>query len=64
MHKKDKGQPVDTARTVYDFAASLEGADLTGLKEHLLAKIDLIEEYPEREAESIVLLVISSLGGG
>lgn len=39
---------------VYDFGSiSWKGADLSGLKEHLLSNIDLIEEYPEREAESI-----------
>lgn len=53
MQKKDKGQ-TGTSRKVYDFGSiSWKGADLSGLKEHLLTNIDLIEEYPEREAESI-----------
>ncbi|MBR8702912.1 Threonine-phosphate decarboxylase [Porphyromonas levii] len=53
MHKKEKGQ-AEVSREVYDFGSiSWKGADLTGLKEHLLTNIDLIEEYPEREAESI-----------
>lgn len=53
MQKKDKGQ-TEMSRVVYDFGSiSWKGADLTGLKEHLLTNIDLIEEYPEREAESI-----------
>lgn len=55
--KKEKGQ-FDEASIVYDFGTiSWKGADLTGLKEHLLANIDLIEEYPEREAESIVRML-------
>lgn len=53
MQKKDKGL-VEASREVYDFGSVLwKGADLTGLKEHLIANINLIEEYPEREAESI-----------
>lgn len=57
MHKKDKGQ-VEAPREVYDFGSiSWKGADLSGLKEHLLNHIDLIQEYPEREAESIARLL-------
>lgn len=56
IQKKNKGGL--ESREVYDFSTiSWKGADLTKLKEHLIEHLSLIEEYPEREAESIVRLL-------
>lgn len=48
----------ESQEVVYDFSTiSWKGAELSKLKEHLVEHIDLIAEYPEREAESIVRLL-------
>lgn len=57
MQKKDKDVQKSNDR-VYDFGSiSWKGAELGKLKEHLVENIHLVEEYPEREAESIVRLL-------
>lgn len=56
MQRKEKEHEV--VQQVYDFGTiSWKDADLTGLKEHLIDNIHLIEKYPEREAETIVRLL-------
>lgn len=57
MQKKDKEVQKRDSQ-VYDFGSiSWKGAELGNLKEHLVENIHLVEEYPEREAESIVRLL-------
>lgn len=57
MQKKDKDAQKSNSQ-VYDFGSiSWKGAELSKLKEHLVENINLVEEYPEREAESIVRLL-------
>lgn len=54
--KKEKGSNVTPI--AYDFASiAWKGTDLSGLKEHLLKNLDLIEEYPERDAGTIVRML-------
>lgn len=58
MHKRDKRDVKQRPRVQYDFGAiQWRGGDLDKLKAHLVEQLVLIEEYPEREAQTLVRML-------
>ncbi|MDO5036235.1 MAG: aminotransferase class I/II-fold pyridoxal phosphate-dependent enzyme [Porphyromonas sp.] len=58
MQKRKKQTAIKKESAVLDYSKTQWlGADLRNLKAHLIEHIDLISQYPEREAETIIRLL-------